>query len=74
MHVMTLLRHGVPITLLADLLAEDGPRSREILTAEAVSGDVSLDDAGLRSAASSSMRTSRAGGVAGDFSGAEAAC
>ena len=32
--VMTALRHGVPLTLLADLLDEAGPDSREILALE----------------------------------------
>lgn len=35
-----LLRDGVPITLLCDLLFDDGPPSREILTVEAVPDDV----------------------------------
>jgi hypothetical protein len=36
----TLLRDGVPITLLCDLLFDDGPPSREILAAEALEDDV----------------------------------
>ncbi len=38
--VLTWLRHGVPLTLLADLLDPAGPRSREILVVEALADDV----------------------------------
>jgi hypothetical protein len=38
----SLLRDGVPITLLCDLLYVDGPPSREILTTEALADDVRL--------------------------------
>jgi hypothetical protein len=37
---MTLLRHHVPLTLLADLLDPGGPGSREIYNVEAVADDV----------------------------------
>jgi hypothetical protein len=40
--VMTWLRHGVPIALLADLLDPGGPASREIYRSEAVADDVRL--------------------------------
>jgi hypothetical protein len=36
----TLLREGVPISLLCDLLDPDGPPSRQILAAEAFADDV----------------------------------
>jgi hypothetical protein len=38
--VMTWLRTGVPITLIADLACHGGPLSREILTAEALEHDL----------------------------------
>ena len=41
--VMTWLRHGVPVALLADLIEPDGPRSREIYAAEAAADDVQRD-------------------------------
>lgn len=43
----SLLRAGVPLSLLCDLLDPEGPPSREIYTAEAVADDVALDDAAL---------------------------
>lgn len=36
----SLLRAGVPLSLICDLACPDGPSSREILTAEAVEDDV----------------------------------
>ena len=36
----SLLRAGVPLSLLCDLADPDGPPSREILTSEAVADDV----------------------------------
>jgi len=36
----SLLRAGVPLSLICDLAAPDGPPSREILTAEAIEDDV----------------------------------
>jgi hypothetical protein len=42
----SLLRAGVPLTLLCDLAHPDGPASREIYTAEAVADDVDRDSAG----------------------------
>jgi hypothetical protein len=50
--VMSWLRAGVPVTLLADLAARGGPLSREILAAEAVGPDVSEADRRERAAAS----------------------
>ena len=41
--MMTWLAHGVPLALIADLADPSGPRSREILTAEAVADDVRRD-------------------------------
>ena len=35
-----LLRDGVPLSLLCDLLVPDGPASREILAVEALADDV----------------------------------
>jgi hypothetical protein len=64
--VMTWLDHHVPITLVADLADPEGPRSREILTYEAVADDVARDTAALSSQA--------ADDVGQDFSGAGAAC
>ena len=46
--VMTWLRAGVPISLIADLAPPGGPLSREILTVEALADDcaaVALDGA-----------------------------
>ncbi|HVQ87399.1 MAG TPA: hypothetical protein VMT88_04360 [Actinomycetes bacterium] len=39
-HGWSLLRAGVPLSLICDLAHPDGPPSREILTAEAVEDDV----------------------------------
>ena len=39
----SLLRAGVPISLLCDLADPEGPRSREIYTAEVVAEDVAID-------------------------------
>jgi hypothetical protein len=39
----SLLRAGVPLSLLCDLADPEGPRSREIYTAEAVADDVVHD-------------------------------
>jgi hypothetical protein len=39
----SLLRAGVPLSLLCDLADPEGPRSREIYTAEAVADDVGRD-------------------------------
>lgn len=39
----SLLRAGVPLSLLCDLADPEGPRSREICTAEAVADDVRID-------------------------------
>ena len=39
----SLLRAGVPLSLLCDLAFSDGPPSREILTVEAVADDVARD-------------------------------
>jgi hypothetical protein len=36
----SLLRAGVPLSLICDLASPDGPPSREILTAEAIEDDV----------------------------------
>ena len=36
----SLLRAGVPLSLICDLAFPDGPPSREILTAEAIEDDV----------------------------------
>lgn len=36
----SLLRAGVPLSLLCDLAYPDGPPSREILTAEAIEDDI----------------------------------
>jgi hypothetical protein len=41
----SLLRAGVPLTLLCDLADPEGPRSREIYTAEVVADDVAADPA-----------------------------
>ena len=41
----SLLRAGVPLSLLCDLADPEGPPSREIYTAEAVSDDVAADPA-----------------------------
>ena len=68
--VMTWLNHHVPITLVADLADPEGPRSREILTYEAVADDVGRDAAALSSQASRKV----AAGSGEDFSGTEAAC
>ena len=38
----SLLRAGVPLSLLCDLAYPDGPPSREILTAEAIEDDIRL--------------------------------
>ena len=43
----SLLRAGVPLSLLCDLADPEGPPSREIYTAEAVADDVAIDLAGL---------------------------
>jgi hypothetical protein len=43
----SLLRAGVPLSLLCDLADPDGPASREICTAEAVGADVAIDLAAL---------------------------
>jgi hypothetical protein len=45
--VMTWLRHGLPLSLLADLTDIEGPRSREIYTWEAITEDVAWDAAEL---------------------------
>ena len=39
----SLLRAGIPLSLLCDLAFPDGPPSREILAAEAVADDLALD-------------------------------
>jgi hypothetical protein len=39
----SLLRAGVPLSLLCDLADPKGPASREIYTAEVVANDVELD-------------------------------
>jgi len=39
----SLLRAGVPLSLLCDLAFPDGPPSREILAAEAVAEDLALE-------------------------------
>lgn len=41
----SLLRAGVPLSLLCDLADPEGPPSREIYTAEAVADDVAADPA-----------------------------
>ena len=41
----SLLRAGVPLSLLCDLIDPEGPRSREIYTAEVVADDVAADAA-----------------------------
>jgi hypothetical protein len=41
----SLLRAGVPLSLLCDLTEPDGPPSREIYTAEVVADDVNRDEA-----------------------------
>jgi hypothetical protein len=41
----SLLRAGVPLSLLCDLAHPDGPASREIYTAEVVADDVDRDNA-----------------------------
>lgn len=41
----SLLRAGVPLSLICDLAHPDGPASREIYTAEAVADDVARDAA-----------------------------
>jgi hypothetical protein len=46
----SLLRAGVPLTLLCDLAPPDGPASREIYTAEVVADDVDRDAAGASQA------------------------
>jgi hypothetical protein len=48
--VMTWLRTGVPITLIADLASAGGPHSREILTAEAFEHDFAATLPGPRHA------------------------
>jgi hypothetical protein len=47
---MAWLRHGVPITLIADLWNRDGPTSREIYQVEAVADDVRREAAELAAA------------------------
>jgi hypothetical protein len=42
---MTWLRHGLPLSLLADLTELEGPRSREIYTWEAITEDAAWDAA-----------------------------
>lgn len=64
--VMTLLRHGVPITLLADLLEANGPPSAEIYRTEAVADDVRREAARPVS--------QRAAVRSSDFAANEAAC
>ena len=68
--VMTWLTHHVPITLIADLADPEGPRSREILTYEAVADDARRDAQQL---ASPPLRSGSDEGDE-DFSGTEAAC
>ncbi len=46
----SLLRAGVPLSLLCDLAEPEGPPSREIYTAEVVADDVSRDAAGTHPA------------------------
>ena len=41
----SLLRAGVPLSLLCDLVDPEGPSSREIYTAEVVANDVAADPA-----------------------------
>ena len=41
----SLLRAGVPLSLLCDLMDPEGPPSREIYTAEVVADDVAADAA-----------------------------
>ena len=45
----SLLRAGVPLSLLCDLADPTGPRSREIYTCEVVADDVARDLDGLTS-------------------------
>lgn len=45
----TLLRDGVPLSLLCDLVFPDGPPSREILASEALPDDVRLSHPAGRS-------------------------
>jgi len=42
---MTWLRHGLPLSLLADLTDQEGPRSREIYAWEAIMEDAAWDAA-----------------------------
>lgn len=44
----SLLRAGVPLSLLCDLAEPDGPPSREIYTAEVVAVDIDLTHPGSR--------------------------
>jgi hypothetical protein len=69
---MTYLRHGVPLTLLADLLADTGPRSREIYATEAASDDVDRDAATLTGQQPIRSVGEAAGG--GGFTAGGAAC
>jgi hypothetical protein len=46
----SLLRAGVPLSLLCDLMDPEGPRSREIYTAEVVEDDVAADAAATEAA------------------------
>jgi hypothetical protein len=70
---MTWLRHGVPVTLLADLVEPDGPRSREIYAAEAAYDDVRRDAQSLARAAVEAPRCTTPGAADQDFSAARTA-
>jgi hypothetical protein len=56
----SLLRAGVPLSLLCDLADPEGPPSREIYTAEAVADDVARDEVALNDRALD-LRTHPAG-------------
>jgi hypothetical protein len=72
--VMTLLRHHVPITLLADLLDPAGPGSREIYNAEAVADDVRRELAATAAGDAAARAAAEAAARSPDFAANEAAC
>ena len=61
-HARTLLAHGVPVTLLFDLL--DPPSSREVYRAEAVADDAACEVARARAVAAERGAEAAAEGAA----------
>ena len=55
----SLLRAGVPLSLLCDLAEPAGPASREICTAEAVGADVAIDLVALEASRAEADRSGR---------------